>query len=103
MKIFLFFNFIINGQIPYGSTESSPVVTHTSMKDSKKHRLESVGRPIDHVEIKVIDPETGALKRTGETGEVCSRGHCNFVGYWAQKQATDSVLDQNRWYHTGYD
>ena len=51
----------------------------------------------------MIDPVTGAIKRTGESGEVCSRGHCNFVGYWAQKQQqTDEAVDLNRWYHSGY-
>jgi fatty-acyl-CoA synthase len=64
--------------------------------------LESVGRPLDHLEIKIIDPKTGSIKAIGESGEVCIRGHCTFVGYWNQMEQTEEVLDKNRWYHTGY-
>ncbi|CAG2183893.1 unnamed protein product, partial [Oppiella nova] len=86
--------------IPYGSTECSPVVSHTSIHDSPKHRLESVGRPIEHLEIKIVDPITGALMRTDVSGEVCIRGHCTFVGYYNQMDQTRDVLDANHWYHT---
>ncbi|CAG2110469.1 unnamed protein product [Medioppia subpectinata] len=87
--------------IPYGATESSPVVSHTSVRDSPERRLKSVGRPIEHVEIKIVDPITGAVQPVRVSGEVCTRGHCNFMGYYNQPDQSDKVLDKNRWYHTG--
>ncbi|XP_054164492.1 medium-chain acyl-CoA ligase ACSF2, mitochondrial-like [Oppia nitens] len=87
--------------IPYGTTETSPVISHTHINDSPKHRLESVGRPIDHLEIKIIDTATGALQPIGVNGEICVRGHCTFPGYWSQPDKTAEVIDRNRWYHMG--
>ncbi|CAG2108206.1 unnamed protein product [Medioppia subpectinata] len=64
--------------IPYGSTECSPVVAHTSVRDSAERQLKSVGRPLQHLEIKIMDQTTGAVLPIGESGEVCIRGHCTF-------------------------
>ncbi|KAJ6224485.1 hypothetical protein RDWZM_003030 [Blomia tropicalis] len=66
--------------IPYGSTELSPVVTLTSIHDNFKRKTETVGQPIDYVEIKIIDPKTKRIVPRGEKGEVCVRGHCTFAG-----------------------
>lgn len=88
-------------QIPYGSTECSPTITFTSIDDSEKHRLESVGRPIELIEVKVVDISTGQVTPVGRPGEVCTRGHNVFPGYWNQEDKTKEVVDKNRWYHTG--
>ncbi|CAG2105131.1 unnamed protein product, partial [Medioppia subpectinata] len=87
--------------IPYGTTECSPVITFTSIHDSEKHRFESVGRPLEHLEAKIMNTTTGEICPIGEAGEVCTRGHNLFAGYWNQKDKTDEVIDKNRWYHTG--
>ncbi len=42
-----------------------------------------------------------ALER-GQPGELLIRGHCVFLGYWADDQATREVLGPDGWYHTGY-
>ncbi|CAG2102123.1 unnamed protein product [Medioppia subpectinata] len=65
----------------YGATECSPLVTHTSVGDSPERRLKSVGRPIEHVEIKIVEPITGAIQPIGVSGEVCARGHCTDMGF----------------------
>ncbi|CAG2173875.1 unnamed protein product, partial [Oppiella nova] len=61
--------------IPYGTTECSPVITFTSIHDSEKHRFESVGRPLEHLEAKIVNTSTGQITPIGESGEVCTRGH----------------------------
>ncbi|CAG2103493.1 unnamed protein product [Medioppia subpectinata] len=61
--------------IIYGATECSPLVTHTSVRDSPERQLKSVGRPIEHLEIKIVEPTTGALLPVGVSGEICARGH----------------------------
>lgn len=92
---------MVHTQIPYGTTECSPAVTSTAINDSRKHQLESVGRPLDHIEIKVVDPITGALKTRGEPGEVAARGHSTFIGYWDNEEKTKEAVSPTRWYHTG--
>ena len=46
--------------ICYGMTETSPVSTQTTADDDMERRVSTVGRVHPHVEVKVIDPETGA-------------------------------------------
>ncbi|CAG2108823.1 unnamed protein product [Medioppia subpectinata] len=82
--------------IIYGATECSPVVTHISLNDSPERRLKSVGRPIEHVEIKIVEPTTGAIQPVGVSGKVCVRGHCTFLGYYNQPDQTDEVIDKSR-------
>ena len=45
--------------ICYGMTETSPVSTQTGADDPLDKRVGTVGRIHPHVEIKVVDPETG--------------------------------------------
>ena len=45
--------------ICYGMTETSPVSTQTRADDSLDRRVSTVGRVHPHVEVKIVDPETG--------------------------------------------
>ena len=49
--------------ICYGMTETSPVSTQTGADDPLEKRVGTVGRVHPHVEIKVVDPETGRDRR----------------------------------------
>src|SRR4051794_41576256 len=60
--------------ICYGMTEPSPVSTQTTADDELERRVGTVGRVHPHVEVKVVDPATGAAVRRGEPGELCTRG-----------------------------
>jgi fatty-acyl-CoA synthase len=87
--------------ICYGMTETSPVSTQTAATDSLEKRVSTVGRVHPHVEIKVADPETGAVLTRGAPGELCSRGYIVMLGYWNNREATSQVIDDGRWMHTG--
>jgi fatty-acyl-CoA synthase len=87
--------------ICYGMTETSPVSTQTRPDDSLEKRTSTVGRVHPHVEVKVVDPATGATVRRGEKGELCTRGYSVMLGYWENEAATREVIDQDRWLHTG--
>lgn len=87
--------------ILYGLTESSPLMTATTVEDSLEIRATTVGRAISHVEIKIIDTETGAIVKRGEQGEICCRGHLVMLGYWNNEEATDLAIDDGRWLHSG--
>jgi fatty-acyl-CoA synthase len=87
--------------ICYGMTETSPVSTQTSADDPIEKRVSTVGRVHPHVEIKVVDPETGAVVPRGTPGELCSRGYIVMLGYWNNQEATREAIDSGRWMHTG--
>ncbi|HEX6492148.1 MAG TPA: AMP-binding protein [Candidatus Dormibacteraeota bacterium] len=87
--------------IAYGMTETSPVSTQSSTDDPLDKRVSTVGRIHPHVEIKIVDPETGAVVPRGERGELCTRGYNVMLGYWNNEEATRGAIDAGRWMHTG--
>ena len=87
--------------ICYGMTETSPVSTQTRVDDPLDKRVGSVGRIHPHVEIKIIDPDSGRTVPRGTSGELCTRGYCVMLGYWNDPEATSAAIDAARWMHTG--
>ena len=87
--------------ICYGMTETSPVSTQTRRDAELEKQVTTVGTVHPHVEIKLVDPETGAIVPRGETGELLTRGYCVMLGYWADDEATSAAIDSARWMHTG--
>ena len=87
--------------ICYGMTETSPVSTQTAPGDPMEKQVGTVGRVHPHVEVKVVDPETGAIVPRGASGELCTRGYSVMLGYWGNEEATRLAIDAGRWMHTG--
>jgi fatty-acyl-CoA synthase len=87
--------------IAYGMTETSPASTQTTPSDSLDRRVRTVGRVHPHLEVKVIDPDTGATVPRGTPGEFCTRGYSVMLGYWREPEKTAEAIDAARWMHTG--
>ncbi|MFG1859201.1 AMP-binding protein [Actinomadura geliboluensis] len=87
--------------ICYGMTETSPVSTQTRAGDSLDRRVSTVGTVLPHLEIKIIDPETGVTVPRGVPGEFCTRGYSVMLGYWEEPDKTAEAIDAARWMHTG--
>lgn len=87
--------------IAYGLTEASPVITQTTTTDPVEVRVNTVGRPLPHTEIKIIDLLTGQIVPIGTPGELCARGYMVMKGYFNDPEATQNVLDGNNWLHSG--
>jgi fatty-acyl-CoA synthase len=87
--------------ICYGMTETSPVSTQTTADDDMERRVSTVGRVGPHLEVKVIDPETGLVLPRGASGELCTRGYSVMLGYWNEPEKTAEAIDAARWMHTG--
>ncbi len=87
--------------ICYGLTEASPVITQTRADDDIQKRVETVGRAMPEIELKVVHQETGQALPPGEHGEVCCRGYNVMQGYYKMEQATREAIDQEGWLHTG--
>ena len=87
--------------IAYGMTETSPVSTQTTPDDNLEHRVSTVGRVHPHVEVKIIDAETGRVVPRGTPGELCTRGYSVMTGYWNDPERTAEAIDAAGWMHTG--
>ena len=87
--------------IAYGQTEASPVVTQTRTDDPIELRVETVGRPLPGVEVKIVDPGTGRVLDDRQQGELCSRGHVVMLGYYNNPDATAAAIDHEGWLHSG--
>ena len=87
--------------IAYGMTETSPVSCQTLIDDDIERRTATVGRAHPHVEIKIVDPDTGAVVTLGEPGEFCTRGYSVMLGYWCDEDKTREAVDEDGWMHTG--
>jgi fatty-acyl-CoA synthase len=87
--------------IGYGMTETSPISTQTRADDPLDRRVSTVGQVHPHVEVKIVDPDTGLTVPRGTPGELCTRGYSVMLGYWDQPEKTAEVIDAARWMHTG--
>jgi fatty-acyl-CoA synthase len=87
--------------IGYGQTEASPIITQTRVDDPIELRVETVGRPLPGVEVKVVDPADGKTLGDNQQGELCARGHVVMIGYYGNPEATHDAIDADGWLHTG--
>ena len=87
--------------ICYGMTETSPASFQTRLDDPLELRVSTVGRPIPHVEAKIIEPLTNRTLPRGTAGELCVRGYLVMLKYWRNPEATREAIDQEGWMHTG--
>lgn len=88
----------------YGQTETGNMVICNYPAMEK--RPGSMGKPLPGVEANVVDPDTGEVLETGETGEIAERGDfpCFFAEYWEQPEKTaDCFVDgpDGEWYLSG--
>ncbi|MFO1197491.1 MAG: AMP-binding protein [Burkholderiaceae bacterium] len=87
--------------IVFGQTESSPVSSMTRPGDSTDDKANTIGLPMPHVEVKIVDPATGRTLAPGEVGEYCTRGYHVMHGYFENPDATAAAIDADGWLHTG--
>ncbi len=82
----------------YGMTETN---MNTSNPYDGERRAGTVGFPLPDVELKVTDPETGALLPHGEIGMIEVRGPNVFKGYWQMPEKTEAELREDGFFITG--
>ncbi len=87
--------------IAYGLTEASPVITQTRTSDPLELRVETVGRVLPGVEVRIVDPGTGVTLGDDQPGELCTRGHGVMVGYYNMPGPTGEAIDKEGWLHSG--
>ena len=87
---------LLNG---YGLVEATGVVTITRFDDPDDIRINTVGRPIPGVEIKIVDQYRNEVPQ-GEVGELATRGYL-MKGYLSKPEETDGIIDDEGWLYTG--
>ncbi|WP_211442556.1 AMP-binding protein [Collimonas humicola] len=87
--------------IAYGMTETSPVSCQSMTDTPLEKRVSTVGTVQPHLQVKIIDPESGAIMPIGSSGELCTHGYSVMHGYWGDADKTREAIDAEGWMHTG--
>ncbi len=83
----------------YGCTEMGPAVSVNLVStdpNASAYKAGSVGRPLPHVALKIVDPETFDPLAEGDTGLLLVNGPSRMAGYLGDEERTAQAL------HTGY-
>ena len=81
----------------YGLTETSPFASYNHRN---RFVSGSIGTPIDCVEMKVVDTESGEVCQPGEPGEIIIRGPNVMLGYWNRAEETAAAI-KDGWFYSG--
>jgi len=88
----------------YGLSEASGLSTWVPYGDTLEHVEKSVGLPMPHCELAILDPNTGEVLPSGVEGEICTRevflGSQHMKGYYKQPELTAETI-KDGWLHTG--
>jgi len=84
----------------YGLTEVGP--NNFYLPESRiKEKPTSVGLPVLHCDMKIINTETNEIVKKGEVGELLLKGPHIFSGYWDEPEETKKTIESDGWVHTG--
>lgn len=84
----------------YGQTETTGMVTYTAFDAPLELVSQTLGQPIDGMQMRVATPE-GKPLAAGETGEIQMRGISVMSGYFNRPQATREAFTADGWLKTG--
>ncbi len=84
----------------YGLTEVGP--NNFYLPEEKiKQKPTSVGLPVIHCDMKIIDTKTDKVVKQGVVGELLLKGPHIFSGYWDEPEETKKTIEPDGWVHTG--
>ncbi|MDA3779081.1 MAG: AMP-binding protein [Bacteroidales bacterium] len=79
--------------IGYGMTECGPLISYANWDKTK---LNSAGKMVDTLDVKIDSENPNKI-----VGEILVKGESLMYGYYKNKEATNKVIDENGWFHTG--
>ena len=85
----------------YGLSEASPNVCMSYYTDDIEKRIEGWAHLLDDLEVRIVDPDSGADLPAGASGEILVRGWSVMKGYYKMPEQTAKAIDQDKWLHTG--
>ena len=88
----------------YGLSEASGLSTWVPYGDTPEHMEKSVGLPMPHCRLAILDLKTGKILPLGAEGEICTGevfpGSQHMKGYYKQPELTEETI-KNGWLHSG--
>ena len=87
--------------IVLGLTETSPIVCETSEDDTFELKSSTVGKPLPHTSVRIVNPETGDIAGFDEAGEIQVKGYLLMKGYYMMPDKTAQAVDEDGWFRTG--
>jgi fatty-acyl-CoA synthase len=84
----------------YGMSETSSVILRSRSTDSLEVRLNSHGKPLPDIEVRIADPDIGQAVADGAMGEIQVRGYSIMAGYYNNPDATRAAFTQDGWFRT---
>ena len=91
----------VNFTIVYGQTECSPVLTNTLPSDTAEDKGLTVGPPLPHTEVRIVDPVSLETVPIGTSGELWARGYFTMLGYFEKPEVSLQTLRADGWLRTG--
>ncbi|MGV8140944.1 MAG: AMP-dependent synthetase/ligase [Candidatus Woesearchaeota archaeon] len=88
----------LDPQEGFGMTETSPVIT---ARRKGMRMFYSVGIPIEGVEVRITNPETGEILPKGVEGEIQTKGPNVMKGYYNNEEETKKVFTLDGYLKTG--
>ena len=85
----------------FGMTEAAGTVCTGGWDEVEARRITRLGKPLPGLDVRIVNPETGADLKNGLRGEVLVRGYSLFEGYFKDAEKTAQALDADGWFHTG--
>jgi fatty-acyl-CoA synthase len=85
----------------YGLSEASPNVVLSDHRDPAEARIAGRAKPHDGVQVRIVDPATGAVLPAGRSGEIQVRGWSVMRGYHNNPDATAKTFTADGWLRTG--
>jgi fatty-acyl-CoA synthase len=87
--------------VTYGLTEASPGVSGSKPDEPLEVRCETIGKPLEGVEVRIVSPTTGKDAAKGRPGELWVRGPNVMLGYHDDADATAAAITPDGWLRTG--
>lgn len=87
--------------IVFGQTEMSSAIALGVRNDSWHHKTATVGKPMPHTEVRIVDPVSERMLAIGEIGELQARSFATMLGYFGQSDETARVIGTDGWLRTG--
>ncbi|MDV7245124.1 MULTISPECIES: class I adenylate-forming enzyme family protein [Rhodococcus] len=84
-----------------GMTETAGIYALSERSDTIADRSGTQGKAAPGIELRIVDPDTGAEQPQGTPGEMLVRGYCVTEGYYKDPIKTAAAIDTDGWFHTG--
>jgi fatty-acyl-CoA synthase len=84
----------------YGATECSSNLTLSLPDDAYEARMNTLGRPLEGMQVKIADVETGERVPIDVVGELCFKGYALFEGYYKDPERTAEAFDDEGYFHS---